>query len=269
MKSNLLNEINRNREIMGLEPLNESNVSVAEQSYGRIEKKVVGTTTSTEDLKINTGKSTFGPGKYKFTSLTDEAKKNINDGIQKVANFIKKHPEANITIELEVGESRVTNYDREKSGCENGFSASCKLPPGRLAELRGKTLSDFVTNQFNTLKNQGVISKMPVIPEPKSVIGTTPYTKGSSDPKDERYKKEQFIRFNINVEATKTEEVVEERCLIDFVIDVSYHKERSKEFPCRGGHRCNQAEFDVFLNETLIGTANLNNGNDGGDREAK
>jgi len=277
-KKTLINEINRNREIMGLNPLNKTTVSIIEQSYGRIEREVVGTTTSTENLSIDVGQNNFEVGKYKYTSLPEDSRKKINDDIIKIAEFIQKNPNATITINLEVGESAVTNYDREKSECQNKnntesyWGEKCRLQPGDLARLRGETLVNFIRQQFNTLLSDGKISKMPEIPEP--TVGKQKYTyeKGVDNASDPKYKEDQYIRFDINVESTKTVEEVNERCLIDFIIDVSYHKEKNKEFPCRSGHQCNQAEFDVYLNEVLIGTANLNNGgvpDPGGDREAK
>jgi len=279
-KKTLLNEINRNREIMGMKPLNKTKVTIIEQSFGKTEKKVVGKITSTEDLSIDVGQNNFEKGKYKISSLSQESQDKIKNDLKKIVLFLKENPNASITINLEVGESAVTNYDREKSECQDKnnkeayWGDKCRLQPGDLAKYRGETLVNYIKEYFNSVLSSGVISKMPEIPEPKTNLGKQKYTykRGVDKADDPKYNEDQYIKFDINVESTKTEEVVEERCLIDFIIDVSYHKERSKEFPCRGGHNCNQAEFDVFLNETLIGTANLNNrgGEDsGGDREAQ
>ena len=46
-------------------------------------------------------------------------------------------------------------------------------------------------------------------------------------------------------------------------------KKSSTEFKCRGGHRCDDARFAVYLNDTELGIADLNNKKDGGDREAR
>lgn len=284
-KKTLLNEINRNREIMGMKPLDKSKVSIIEQnqpSYGKVVRDVVGTVTSTEDLSIDVGQNNFEKGKYKFSSLSQESQDKIKNDIKKIVLFLKENPNASITINLEVGESAVTNYDREKSECQDKnnkevyWGDKCRLQPGDLAKYRGETLVNYIKEQFNSVLSSGVISKMPEIPDPKTNLGKQKYTykRGVDKADDPKYNEDQYIKFDINVESTKTEEIVKERCLIDFIIDVSYHRERSKEFPCRGGHSCNQAEFDVFINNTLIGTANLNNGSGngedvGGDREAK
>jgi len=285
-ETTLLNEINRNREIMGLKHLNESQVTIIEQdqpAFGTVQRNVVSSVTTTEDLNIDVGQNNFEVGKYKFNSLSEESRKKIEDGVKKIAFFLKENPNSKITINLEVGESAVTNYDREKSACQNEqnktvyWGDECKLKPGDLAKFRANTLVEFIDQKFKDFLSKGIISKMPEIPDPKTNVdlNTQKYTykKGTDNPDDPKYKEDQYIKFDINVETTKTEEVVGERCFIDFIIDVSYYKEKNKEFPCRGGHTCNEAEFDVYINEVLIGIANLNNGSGskdlGGDREAK
>jgi hypothetical protein len=57
-----------------------------------------------------------------------------------------------------------------------------------------------------------------------------------------------------------------EKCLMDLEIEVKYVSTKNSAFPCRGGHTCNEAIFEIKLNGVKIGTANLNNENDGGDR---
>jgi hypothetical protein len=83
------------------------------------------------------------------------------------------------------------------------------------------------------------------------------YIKGTSDPKDPKYLDDQYVKFNISLSATKKEDIFE--CLVDLVIDVSYYNKKDVKFPCRGGHNCNQAEFEVYIDSVLLGIANLNN----------
>ena len=273
-KKTLLNEINRNREIMGMNPLDESTFMVTEQSepsFGSKERVKVDTKTSTESLKIDVGKNNFEQGKYKFTSLSNDSQNKITTDVARVIDFLNENPNSKITINLEVGESAVTNYDREK--CKNGdYSSNCRMNPGDLAKKRAETLFNFIKKQFDPYISKGVV----VIPEPKTNVELGKqkhtYTKGVDKPHDRKYFEDQYINFNISVESTKTEDVYEDMCLVNFEIDVSYRKRKNDEFPCRGGHRCDEAKFSVFLNETQIGIANLNNakeGNDpGGDRTA-
>jgi hypothetical protein len=50
------------------------------------------------------------------------------------------------------------------------------------------------------------------------------------------------------------------QCLVGLNVIVQYIEQKNPQFPCRGGHNCDEAMFDVYLNTTLIGVANLNNG---------
>jgi hypothetical protein len=57
-----------------------------------------------------------------------------------------------------------------------------------------------------------------------------------------------------------------EKCLVNLEIEVKYEKEPNTSFPCRGGHTCNDARFEIKLNGIPVGVADLNNANDGGSR---
>jgi hypothetical protein len=73
------------------------------------------------------------------------------------------------------------------------------------------------------------------------------------------YTEHQFVRVRLKLQPPET-------CLTGLKIDVNYYKTPSPAFPCRGGHTCDQALFDVNFNGVTIGVANLNNKVDGGDR---
>jgi hypothetical protein len=49
-----------------------------------------------------------------------------------------------------------------------------------------------------------------------------------------------------------------------FVLKVSYDPS-----VCSGGHRCNRARFDVYINSNEVGEIDLNNASDGGYRESR
>jgi hypothetical protein len=56
----------------------------------------------------------------------------------------------------------------------------------------------------------------------------------------------------------------DDKCnLLGMSINVKYSNSQG---PCAGGHTCNAAEFYLYANNVYVGTVNLNNGNDGGDR---
>jgi len=228
----------------------------------------IDTITNTNELNVELPKKSFEAGKYKFNSLTPEAKDAINDSVAEIALFITNNPNTEVTVGVEVGESAVTNYDRER--CQEGdFSEGCKLPVGELAKKRGKTIIDFLKNQFKNYVDSGKIKTVPIMPEPTVGAQKHTYEKGKDNPKDPKYLEDQYIKFNVDLKSTTTEDVYAEDCLVGFVVDVSYKKDKSPEFPCRGGHKCNDAKFEVYLNNTLLGVANLNNKKDGGDRDAR
>jgi hypothetical protein len=273
MKKDIIVEISRIKEMMGL-------ISEQQQpSFGSKEQTKVSTKTSTESLKIDVGSNNFEQGKYKFTSLSPESQEKIKTGLENIARFLKENPNAKVTINLEVGESAVTNYDREKCPPKE-YTDRCRMEPGALAKARAQTLVNYLNEIFDSYVTNGIIKTKPIIPQPKTNVelGTQKHKydrtkeedrKNANDPK---YKEDQYIKFDISVESIKTEDVYEDTCLIDFEIDVSYYKKYDSKFPCRGGHQCNQAKFQVFINETLIGVADLNNGSGkdvGGDRVAK
>ena len=266
MKKNVLSEVNRYREIIGLNPIVEQ-----KPTLGSKEKVKVGSKSTTNTLNIPMQRETFEKGKYKFNSLTEEGKKGIDETLKKVSTFISQNKNSKVTINIEVGESQVTNYDRERCRPKD-YSSSCKLETGELARLRAETIVKYLKSQFGKLKTRGEITNVPVFPTPKTNVelGTQKhqYTKGKDKPDDPKYKEDQYVKFNINIESTTTENIYDERCLVNFVVDVSYHKKRHSKFGCRGGHYCNQAKFDIYLNEVKLGVANLNNKEDGGDREA-
>lgn len=228
----------------------------------------IDTVTNTNELNVELPKKSFEAGKYEFNSLTPEAKKAINDSVAKLALFITNNPNTEVTMGIEVGESAVTNYDREI--CQEGdFSEGCKLPVGELAKKRGKTIMNFLNAQFKNFVDLGKIKTVPIIPEPTVGAQKHTYEKGKDNPKDPKYLEDQYIKFIVDLKSTTTEDVYAEDCLVGFVVDVSYKKDKSAEFPCRGGHRCDRAKFGVYLNETELGVANLNNQKDGRDRDAR
>ena len=228
----------------------------------------IDTVTNTNELNVELPKKSFDAGKYRFNSLSPEAKDAINDSIAKIALFITNNPNTEVTIGIEVGESAVTNYDRENYQ-EGDYNPKAKLETGKLAEKRGNTIKEFLEAQFKNYVNLGKLKTIPVIPDPTVGSQKHTYTKGTDDPDDPKYKEDQYIKFNVDLKSTTTEDVYDEDCLVGFVVDVSYKKDRTDEFPCRGGHRCDDAEFGVYLNDTELGVANLNNKKDGGDRDAR
>lgn len=190
---------------------------------------------------------TFKPGYHSVNSLSDQQKKDITNVLSEIAMYLKEKSGIPMEIQITAGESQPTNYDNEKT-------PKTKLASGKLAELRGQTITKILQDFFNGLVQKGELPQMPKIPPFKTKIGKT--SKGF-DINDQRYKDEQFIRFSVIATGQETTE-----CLVGLKIIFVYFNEPSTDpllKGCRGGHNCDDAIFDVYLNKTKIGVANLNN----------
>lgn len=217
---------------------------------------------------------TYPTGTYSIERID---KTLIDNALNQIKDFALKNKGNKIGIQIESGESRVTNYDREKSptGTDN------PLPQGELARLRGENLKQYLTTKLGEMVKQGILSVMPEIPEPKVVIGKNEYKKGIDNPKDPKYLNDQYVKLNFYISADAPRKAGDTgmlpmkktemgRCLFDMVITFSYihSKRKSKEmaredfdskFFCRGKHFCDEAMFDVYLGTVKIGSINFNN----------
>lgn len=239
----------------------------------------VGEKTTTAEQTFALDNKTYPAGIYSPAKLVQVNKAALDAKLQEIANFCSKNKASVVEIQIEVGESAVTNFDREKfpstGNAKEDFTDEKKLPAGKLAELRGQKLQEYLTQYFKGLVTNKVLANAPQIPPFKTNSGkqTHTYTKGKDQPTNPKYLEDQYIKFTVRVLTTKTEDIIEERpifeCLVDLTIDVSYFKTRNSSFPCRGGHQCDAAKFDLYLNSTKLGTANLNNRVDSGDRLAQ
>lgn len=221
-----LTESQVNRLIKGYKNLNE-------QDQGGFNQRTVNTS-------INLG-ATFDSGKYK---LTPSILSNLKEKVRPLVGFLKKNPSSDVKITIVAGESQVTNYDREK--CANGiYTAECRLKPKQLSLLRAEQIKNQLSKLFGELKTNGLISKLPPEPTIETVLGSTKYVSGVDDPDDPKYKEEQKIELLIDAEESY-------ECLVGMKITVSYEGPK--------GHECDEAIFDIQLNNQSLGVANLNNG---------
>ena len=185
---------------------------------------------------------TFASGYHSENALSPSQKTQITNVLTQIAAYLKQYKGIPMEIQLTTGESQPTNYDKENKK---------SLGTGELANLRGQTITRILTDFFNGLIQKGELPSMPKIPQFKTEIGKTP--KGL-DPNDLKYQAEQFIRFSVVASGEVTTE-----CLVGLKIQFVYINEEESKIPCRGGHFCNEAVFDVYLNKIKVGTANLNN----------
>lgn len=212
----------------------------------------VGEKTTTTGKEIALDKKSYPSGLYSIEKL-GEGKKDLDLKLQEIAQFAKENNGTQLNIQIEVGESKVTNFDNELKK---------PLGQGELARLRGEKLQQYLTSYFQGLVESGYLTTMPNIPQAQTNVelGTQKYdyVKGTDNPKDVKYLEDQYVKFKITLSATKTEDVY--GCLVDLTIDVSYYgMGGNPKFPCRGGHFCNNAKFEVYLDSVSIGIADLNN----------
>jgi hypothetical protein len=186
---------------------------------------------------------TFASGYHSANSLNPNQKEQITGVLNQIADYLKKYKGVPMEIQITTGESQPTNFDKENNK---------KLNSGQLADLRGQTVTKIIEDFFNGLVKSGQLPSMPKIPKYKTQIGKTP--KGL-DPNDPKYQAEQFIRFSVVASGEVTTE-----CLVGLKINFVYLNQRNDQIPCRGDHFCDEAVFDVYLNKTKVGVANLNNG---------
>jgi hypothetical protein len=194
----------------------------------------------TESLTVQMG-SIWPMGKWKITT---QQINQLTPKLEQITNFINKNRDSIVTIQIEAGESQVTNVDNESP-------SKPKLSPGVLSQRRGDTMVDFLTGYFRDLMNKDLIKKLPEIPKPKQIIGTTDYKKGITDLKDPNvvatYQKEQFV--NAVITTRKDYE-----CLVGMEITIGYYPNKNKS-----QHKCDEAIFELKMNGIQIGEVNLNN----------
>lgn len=221
----------------------------------------------TDEVKEVSLQANFKSGRWKDTSLPKaEILTELKEAIDWLKQKSKEIKDSGgiiggqakiLTVQIEAGESQVTNYDAE-------VDPKVKLEEKVLSERRAKTIQTFLTNYFKKLQKDKTIETIPVFEAPVVKIGPTPWNPDGGDKStDEKFTKEQYIKVNFKLTPPSA-------CLEGLVIEVMYVKEPNPSFPCRGGHQCDDAQFDVYLNETkLDGIANLNNAEDGGSRSSK
>jgi hypothetical protein len=174
--------------------------------------------------------------------LTSQQSGPIIQKLMGITDFINKNKGSAVTIQIEAGESQVTNVDNEDS-------SKPKLQPGVLSQRRGESMVNFLTQYFQGLVTNGAIDKMPVIPAPITKIGTTPYKAGTTDlqTKKDLYQQEQFVRAIIS--AKKDYE-----CLLGMEITIGYYQGKNT-----ANHECDEAIFEIRMNGVALGIVNLNN----------
>jgi hypothetical protein len=195
------------------------------------------------------GQTFFDNGKWK--SISQQGLNEINPQLENAARFLIANKGSVVYIKITAGESQVTNYDTE-------VSPKVQVGQGYLSQKRAETMKQYLSKYFETLITNKNIDKMPIFEAPEIVIGQTEY-KGPQDlndpTKSQQYSTERFVKVELKIQAPA-------ECIVGLTIEVYYDPKQL----CGKRHICDAALFDVYLNQTKIGIANLNNKKDGGAR---
>lgn len=224
--------------------LTESEINEIKGLYGLL-------TEETQPLVIQ-GSDYFDNGKYKNFSAA--AKATIDAELQKAAKYIQDNRGSVVYIKIIAGESQVTNYDKE-------VNPEKQVEPGYLSNKRAETMKAYLLNYFQGLVNQKILDRVPVFEAFETVIGKNTYQKGKDNPNDPKYTPERFVRVELAIKPASA-------CIVGLSVTVLYNPTPDPNYPCRGGHKCDKANFDVLMNNVKIGEANLNNLKDGGFRSS-
>jgi len=208
-------------------------------------------TEETEPLVIQ-GSEFFDNGKWK--NFSAKTKATLDAELEKAAKYIQDNRGSVVYVKIVASESQVTNYDKE-------VNPHVKVQPGYLATRRAETMKDYITNYFQGLVNQKILDKLPVFEAFETKIGATSYKQGVDNPDDKKYNDEKFVRVEMAIKPAS-------ECIVGLSVTVLYSPDKDPNFPCRGNHQCDAANFDVLLNDVKIGEANLNNARDGGFRSS-
>lgn len=193
-----------------------------------------------ESITVNFG-TVWPMGKWKITGQQASV---ITPKLVEITNFITKHKGSKVTIQIEAGESRVTNSDNE-------VTPPVKLNPGVLSQKRGESMRNLLSSYFQSLVGKEINQNdIPNIPESKTIIGETPYS-GPNDLKDKNkmslYNQEQFVRAVISAEKNY-------ECIVGLEITIGYYSGKNKS-----DHNCDEAIFELRMNGVSLGVVNLNN----------
>lgn len=224
----------------------------------------------------------------------------LNEELEKVKNFLQKNPKGYIVnVKLYAGESQIPNVDRTKGGAK-GF----RVKPKYLSNYRLNVIESYITKVLSEWKNQGVINSEVKVEKNEPVIGATKWVGQDFCPADrpdankdpegyscsekfnksnrfkdliEKYTNEQFIRVVMSVD--KIEEVPQEVPKSDNTetkVDIQTEGDivpLPVTESCASGlqialqtksHECNNAEYFIFANNTLLKNAfggDTHNGN--------
>lgn len=137
-------------------------------------------------FSVNFGNE-FESGRYSFNP---DYSKVVNDKIVQISDYIRDKNLKDFKLVIRGGESQVPN--------QPPFGT-----PGSLAQKRAEVLKSYL--------EQVLVPTLPIKPEievAQPIIGSTPWNPNAGDTKDdEKYKREQFVRVDIDLDTEKELEI--------------------------------------------------------------
>lgn len=171
-----------------------------------------------------------------------------------------------VYVEIDASESKVPNADAENGGIV--------LPPYQLSNKRAVSINNYLSGIFDGWVKEKLVPEKPIFSFPPPKIGGPNWCPNySKDPEcegtekndkktDQKFTEHQYVRVKFLLD----DGTISAKCLEGLSITVAYNQTASAAFPCRGGHKCDEADFNVLLNRVPVGSVSLNNANDGGSR---
>jgi hypothetical protein len=141
-----------------------------------------------DTLNLNFG-TNFQSGKYTFNQGNAA---DLSDKLVAIGNFIKSHPNREFTVNIVSSESKVPNYDLEKSS--PNFKS--KLDTGQLAQKRAISMKLAIQTLVDKLKEEGIDVGTVNFNPAKTLVGGPEWKQGmkATDPK---FTEHQYVKFQI------------------------------------------------------------------------
>jgi hypothetical protein len=205
----------------------------------------------------------FDGGKWKISQKEEkilrqklsDAQSWIAEKQKSIGSGMKTQDGKVLMVRITASESQVTNTDQEP-----GPTFNTVLDQYQLSRNRATSLQNFLNNIFNNWVSQKLIAYKPIFQVPDILLGNESYETSLNfkERNTEKYKKDQFVKVEILLAPPQ-------KCLEGLSLSFDYYKTKNSAYPCRGGHSCNDAIFNLKINNTIIGQVNLNNGGTGND----
>lgn len=174
-------------------------VNKSKASTNNSTANIITKTTDSDTLTIPFGKL-FGSGRYLFDK--DDITP-LKQNLEKIADFISKHPNSSFTINIVSSESQVPNRDLNSIPIKgaNGKLEYKRLEKGQLAQKRAQIAKFTLESFVEELKQKGFKGNVNI--KDSAVIGNTPYKPGDNS-NDSKFTAEQYVNVTVTLEDKTT-----------------------------------------------------------------